>query len=126
MSIRTAPRSAVISAWRSMMRLAVLSSTAPQYRERIGLASHSSGYPLSKADTSATELSGAMILDATLNHALHVGIVRLHVDVAIVSPLFQALRTSLGGLSHAALASALFDAHPRVASRSVSSCREPR
>jgi hypothetical protein len=69
-------------------------------------------------------LSGAMVLDAAFNHALHVGIVRRHVRVAVLSPLFQTLRPSLGALSLAPLPSALFVAHPRVASRSVCSCRE--
>src|SRR4051812_48199231 len=67
-----------------------------------------------------------MILDAALNHALHVGIVRFPVGGAIIRPLVQALRPFLGALSLSALSSALFDAHPRKASRSVSSCRGPR
>src|SRR3954462_11749535 len=64
-----------------------------------------------------------MILDAALNHALHVGIFRVPVGVAVMCPLLQALRPSLGALSLAALSSALFDAHPRLTTPSVSSCR---
>jgi hypothetical protein len=44
-----------------------------------------------------------MILDAALYHALHVGIVRFPVGVAIIRPLLQALRPSLGARSLAAL-----------------------
>src|SRR5438309_8219481 len=69
-------------------------------------------------------LSGAMVLDAALNHALHVGIVCLHVRVAVLSALVQTLRPLLGALSFAALSSTLFVAHPQVASRSGSSCPE--
>jgi hypothetical protein len=66
---------------------------------------------LPKADLGTTISSSPMIPDAELNHALHVGIVRFHVRVPVLSPLFQPLRPFLGALSGAALPFALIDAH---------------
>ena len=66
-----------------------------------------------------------MILDAALNHALHVSIVGFHVRVTVFSLLFQTFGPGLGALRFAALSPALFVAHPPVVSSSISSCREP-
>lgn len=54
-----------------------------------------------------------MILDAALNHALNVGIVRFPLSIAVLSSLLQALRLSLRCLSSAALSFAAVDGHAR-------------
>jgi hypothetical protein len=54
-----------------------------------------------------------MILDAALNHALNVGIVRFPLSAAVLSSLLQPLRPSLRCLSSAALSFAVVDAHSR-------------